>query len=200
MKYTVDKPAAFLPQSGVRSDDADMWASTRYASYAGSCLDAPDAVPGGYVFTFQLTVSGAYKVWLYADSTSYRPVAESPRNFVIHPDDRVIENFRGSGPVVNCEQEIDCMANQDTWLIVQAKDRFFNNATSCDENIAVHVMPIMKVPVLKSRPHSTGISGRETDFGIVGFGSFQGEQLGRARGHWWCSAQWCTWSRHNAVH
>jgi hypothetical protein len=97
---------------------------------------------GGYVFTFMLTVSGSYRVWIYSDIRSPRPVAESPRNFVVYPDSRVISNFRGSGPVVTCTQEVDCMANQDTWLIVQAKDRFYNNATSCSEVLNVHVVPI----------------------------------------------------------
>jgi hypothetical protein len=152
MRYVSDPPGVNLPQAGVKADDALLWESTRYASYAGTCLDAPNEVPGGYVFTFMLTVSGSYKVWFYADTTSYRSVAESPRNFVIHPDVRVIDNFRGSGPVVNCGQEVDCMANQDTWLTVQAKDRFFNNATSCVENITVHVIPVMKVMAAMSLP------------------------------------------------
>ena len=96
----------------------------------------------GYVFTFLFTVSGLYRTWIYSDTTSPRIVAESPRTFLVTPDVRVIDNFRGNGPIVRCAKEIDCMANQDTWLIVQAKDRFFNNATSCSEVINVHVVPV----------------------------------------------------------
>jgi len=139
MRYSsVPRGTPTLRPSQVRVSDVDAgyFASTRYSEYAGRCYD------DGYVFTFMITVSGNYMVWLYSDSSSPRAVAESPRTFVVKPDVQVIANFRGSGPVVECNRETDCMANQDTWLVVQAKDRFFNNATSCGEDIVVHVVPI----------------------------------------------------------
>jgi hypothetical protein len=129
-----------LTPGSVRATDValGLYASTRYSEYAGRCMN------DGYVFTFMLTVSGSYKAWIYTDTTNQRAVAESPRTFVVFPDVRIIDNFRGSGPVVKCTKEIDCMANQDTWLIIQAKDRFFNNATSCSETIVAHVVPVMQ--------------------------------------------------------
>ena len=133
----------FLPASGVREDDVNSgkYASVRYTSYAGKCLSVPGE-SSGYIFTFLITVSGTYKVWLYSDTQSPRIVAESPRTFTVFPDVPVTGNYRGSGPVIVCTQEIDCMANQPTKLSVRAKDRFFNDAQFCGDNISVHVVPV----------------------------------------------------------
>ena len=117
------------------------FASVRYASYAGTCKDVPGEF-SGFVFTFMLTVSGSYNVWIYSDSTSYRAVAESPRTFTVSPDVPVLENFRGTGPAALCSKETDCMANQDTWLYIQAKDQYFNDAETCKEDVKMHVVPV----------------------------------------------------------
>ena len=48
-------------------------------------------------------------------------VAESPRFFTVAPDERVLANFRASGPAVACEIEYDCMMNSNTNFVVQVR-------------------------------------------------------------------------------
>ncbi|KAJ1487659.1 hypothetical protein T484DRAFT_1785950, partial [Baffinella frigidus] len=94
-----------------------------------------------YVFSFKITVSGLYNVWIYTDvPVSPKIVAESPRFFTVLPDKRVVANFRGTGAVVECTVEYECMMNRATTMVIQARDRFFNEVTSCAETITIAVV------------------------------------------------------------
>jgi hypothetical protein len=137
MTYTSSVPGPILTTADVSLADVTegRFAKTRYATFAGACL------LNGYVMGFLLTVSGTYKVWIYTDSKSYRVVTGSVPELIVAPRPAVLGNYRGLGPGLTCATETDCMANLMTKFVVQSRDQYMNNATSCSEVIRVYVTP-----------------------------------------------------------
>eukprot|EP00960_Hanusia_phi_P030549 748699-Hanusia_phi.AAC.3 len=112
-----------------------LFDETRYAQVTGQCLN------GAFVFSFVLTISGSYNVWIYVDTVNPQLTAGSPLSMVVAPDPQILSNFRAEGPIISCTNTTLCMANQNMIFYLLAKDKYLNDATECTETVKVQVQP-----------------------------------------------------------
>ena len=138
LQYTSSPPSnpTLQPTDVSPTDVSDgLYYETRYAQVTGQCLN------GAYVFSFVLTISGSYNVWIYVDTVNPQLAAGSPLSLVVTPNPQVISNFRAAGPILSCADTTLCMANQNMVFHVLAKDKYMNDATECTETIRIQVQP-----------------------------------------------------------